>query len=533
MNKKLLSFLLCVSLCSSCPPVFAAQGPAAAFDDVPAESWFEEGVNTCSQYGVMTGTGESCFSLVWELSAVECLTLAVRLYDLQRGGDGVMKKAPEDWGRITLTLADGTVFDGYSEDGPFSWWEYRSARKGLYVTAPGETAEEQAAWGEAHSGAAALTIDNVTYQGTVDCWMPTDSYVLMFSPELPSESIASVQAVICDAIYADIPSPDHWYRDVVYTAHQLGLKNQEVTPGFTSLLSRTLYNGSGCSRLEFSLALAEAAGELEKRFTVESLPDLAREGNEDIYTLYEAGVLTGMDEFGRFGADSSLTRAQAAVMVARVLDEPQRVTTPPMQGGAYAKAVAELRNSFGYHNEQTIETPDCTIFIYDKGGMMKAPTGAMQLIYKPDSQLGEGTVIGLPHAWVNPGLAICYPADTMTLHEDEKPSHILIIVPKISSMRGRSWKRQAPLRLQSICPPAKLPKSSLPPPTRGLWPTSPGNESKRPASPVKTGKSSGFWKPATVPSCLPKGDLLRPMMTISSLWSINPAPPWAMGPSGS
>ncbi len=265
-----------------------------------------------------------------------------------------------------------------------------------------------------------MTIDNVTYQGTVDCWMPTDSYVLMFSPELPSESIAPVQAVICDAIYADIPGPDRWYRDVVYTAHQLGLKDEAVTPGFTSLLSRTLYNGSGCSRMEFSLALAEAAGELEKRFTVESLPDLAREGNEDIYALYEAGVLTGMDEVGRFDADGSLTRAQAAVMVARVLDETQRVTTPPMQGGAYARAIAELRNSFGYYNEQTIETPDCTIFIYDRGGMMNAPTGAMHLIYKPGSQLGEGTVIGLPHAWVSPGLAICYPADTMTLHEDEK-----------------------------------------------------------------------------------------------------------------
>lgn len=421
MKKQPLSLLLCTSLCLSfAPSVSAAQETASVFTDVPAGSWFEEGVMTCAEKGVMVGTREDCFSPDRKLTAVECLTLAVRLYDLQHGGDGVMKKAPEDWGRITLTLADGTVFDGYSEDGPFSWWEYRSARKGLYVTAPGETAEEQAAWGEAHSGAAALTIDNVTYQGTVDCWMPTDSYDLMFSPELPSESIASVQAVICAAIYADIPSPDHWYRDVVYTAHQLGLKDGAVTPGFTSLLSRTLYNGSGCSRMEFSLALAEAAGELEKRFTVESLPDLAREGNEDIYTLYEAGVLTGMDEFGRFGADSSLTRAQAAVIVARVLDETQRVTTPPMQGGAYAKAVAELRNSFGYHNEQTIETPDCTIFIYDKGGMMKAPTGAMQLIYKLGSQLGEGTVIGLPHAWVNPGLAICYPADTMTLHEDEK-----------------------------------------------------------------------------------------------------------------
>ena len=137
MKKQLLSLLLCTSLCLSfAPSVSAAQETAPVFTDVPAGSWFEEVVMTCAENGVMVGTREDCFSPVWELSAVECLTLAVRLYDLQRGGDGVMKKAPEDWGRITLTLADGTVFDGCSEDGPFSWWEYRSARKGLYVTAP-------------------------------------------------------------------------------------------------------------------------------------------------------------------------------------------------------------------------------------------------------------------------------------------------------------------------------------------------------------------------------------------------------------
>lgn len=86
----------------------------------------------------------------------------------------------------------------------------------------------------------------------------------------------------------------------------------------------------------------------------------------------------------------------------------------------YDEAVAELRGGTGHHNEQTFETDECTIFVYDRGGFMNAPTGAMTLIYKPGSALGEGTVIGLPHAWVKPGLAICYPADTMALSEDGK-----------------------------------------------------------------------------------------------------------------
>ena len=70
MNKKLLSFLLCVSLCSSCPsPAFAAQGPAAAFDDVPAGSWYADSVAWASRTGVVQGYDGNVFKPLDSITA--------------------------------------------------------------------------------------------------------------------------------------------------------------------------------------------------------------------------------------------------------------------------------------------------------------------------------------------------------------------------------------------------------------------------------------------------------------------------------
>lgn len=66
------------------------------FSDVLSGSWYDQGVTTCAERGVMVGTGEGRFSPAAQLSDPECLTMALRLYDLQRGGDGTLEKAPED-----------------------------------------------------------------------------------------------------------------------------------------------------------------------------------------------------------------------------------------------------------------------------------------------------------------------------------------------------------------------------------------------------------------------------------------------------
>lgn len=139
-----------------------------------------------------------------------------------------------------------------------------------------------------------------------------------------------------------------------------------------------------------------AAGELEKKYDVPRIPDVERQHHEYLYGLYEAGILNGTDSFGTFQADKELTRAECAVMVARILDPAQRLTAPPATPNGYQQAVIELRSKLGHHNEQRFDTDDCTVFVYDRGGAMYAPLGNVTLIYKPGSALGDGTTIHCP-----------------------------------------------------------------------------------------------------------------------------------------
>ena len=45
-----------------------------------------------------------------------------------------------------------------------------------------------------------------------------------------------------------------------------------------------------------------------------------------VLTLYRAGVLTGTDAAGAFSPHATLTRAEAAVLVSRMLDPNRRVS---------------------------------------------------------------------------------------------------------------------------------------------------------------------------------------------------------------
>ena len=76
------------------------------------------------------------------------------------------------------------------------------------------------------------------------------------------------------------------------------------------------------SRLEFASALAAAAGELEAVNDVETIPDT---DDAAVLALYRAGILNGVDAEGHFAPDKTLTRAEAAAMVARVLEPALRL----------------------------------------------------------------------------------------------------------------------------------------------------------------------------------------------------------------
>jgi len=339
MKRKIISLTVALCLCLGLVPV-TALAAEPVFSDVAPDAWYGQAVTLCAQQNIMEGTGEDTFSPDRVLSQAECLVLALRLHDLRNGGDGVFDPAPEDWGKLTLTLADGTELTGFGlqnneplpgMDGAkffFDWSSY-SHNRSDYLCAnllpdprldredPAYAAASEAlhSWGSAHAGAATVQVGGMTIPGTVDCWLPLGNWVLAFHPEAGDDSEGG--QAIHDALYSGVPSPSlRWAWPAAWYQAQQGLT--EISSSF---------DGADASREFFAFNLARAVGSLPAVRTVD-IPDMVRESSLPVYNLYQAGILTGVDEYGTFHAKGVLTRAQAAVMVARVLDQSQRVAAP-------------------------------------------------------------------------------------------------------------------------------------------------------------------------------------------------------------
>lgn len=360
MKKRMLSLALTLALTLGLVP--ATQAAGQTFTDVPADAWYAQAVALCAEEGVMVGTGEGVFSPDETLSYNQCLTLALRLYDLLHGGDGVFEPAPkaERKNAITLTFADGTSLTsyGYHQYQPLpelenhmfysDWWQWGDGTNNFFqlglkpdglepvrdddpdTLAAYDAAKAAAtAWATAHEGPATLTVGDITFTGTVQCWAPGGYPELAFHnkdvgdrEEHRAKMAALRKAVFDETNTVPKAAPANWWQDGAwYLAQQGELHN-------TSYQLKFLHEDQAASRWDFAEVLYAVLGELPAVRTVD-VPDLERGYRSPAaYHLYEAGILTGVDAYGTFDGDGSFTRAQAAVMVARVLDESLRVSDP-------------------------------------------------------------------------------------------------------------------------------------------------------------------------------------------------------------
>ena len=325
-NTKLFALLLCAALLQV--PALAAG--ETDFSDVPAGSWFAEGVAICGEKGVMEGVGDGLFAPDRELSSGECRALAYRLYDIRRGGDGAILPAPENWGYLTLAV-DGHIFEGYTDPnqerkGSVKWgvrgrddWAADGSDYPGYTLPAAFLSPEWAGWAwSVQNLPAVMTLNGVEYSGCASYGrIYGDTVQISFLPDGGEEIAKLLNA----SIYPAPPAPDRWWRDLAYTLESQGLQD---TLGASNYWVYT-WEGSA-DREEFALALARSAGELEPINGVSELPDCT---DEQILGLYRGGILTGTDEYGSFRGRDPLTRAQAAVMAARVLDPALRITSAP------------------------------------------------------------------------------------------------------------------------------------------------------------------------------------------------------------
>ncbi len=320
------------------------------FADVAPTDWFAPYVAACVEDGLMRGTGEGYFSPERTLTARECSVLALRLYDIMQGGTGDFEPAPEDFGQISITLEDGTTLSGGMGDGCIvqglpladkAWtWEYVDTRfvyhkyLALDISTP-----EEFAWLEqvdAHRvmHRAVASYGGLEYPGVMRFFSHDGMHgAFYFSPD---DYDAFTEATKVDRVFST--DSGAWYRHAWYYAYT---HHTEDDTDANYYLMEDLVQDNNATRWDFASRLARVAGKLPTINDIQTIP-VESSQQETLLPLYNAGILTGIDQYGTFYPEGTLTRAEAAAMLARVLRPELRTFFAPLSYREGLPVPAEL-----------------------------------------------------------------------------------------------------------------------------------------------------------------------------------------------
>lgn len=291
-----------------------ALSPDTGFSDVAAEDWFAPYVDVCVEAGLMEGVGGGRFDPERSLTNRECAILALRLHQMGRGGDGTFDPAPADWDYFVLTLADGTVLSqgylgGYAGGRDLQWASPRKGggqELGFYL---GWEDNEDKAWGLALADqAATLNVNGVSYFGALTL-NATQDYIFF----LPYPYQLDAYQTVHDGYVYEAGTG--WWRDGWYYARQNGL-------------GELLGGDDEAPRWSFAYKIAKVTDlSAINDIADNAVPDLDPRSviDQSALHLYRAGILNGVDSQGTFSGNKTLTRAEAAAMLARVLDPDLRL----------------------------------------------------------------------------------------------------------------------------------------------------------------------------------------------------------------
>lgn len=339
MRRSICLFLSALFLSMLCIPCAAADTAASAqrvypgFSDVAEDSVFFGAVKTCYETGLMNGRTETAFDTQSPLSVAQLLVLAARLFDLEQGGNGTVPNLP-DLSQPYLRF--------YGEDGTL----FRSC-------ALGETL--------VHGGAEpslfislSNTPEDPTLPETCTLEVGFDSYAPVKRFEGVRESYTPIPGVMSQGLtgtgyrFADPTAfracfsmniTDLQWKDAWWFPAAFYLTSQSRLNLSGELISRLRTDGEmeydplirfdePTSRALFAWLVDIAVDDLSVLHETVAVPDVDPDETPDaesILRLYQAGILTGVDQSGRFNGGGSLTRGQAAIMLNRVLIPGARV----------------------------------------------------------------------------------------------------------------------------------------------------------------------------------------------------------------
>ena len=303
------------------------------FTDVAEGSASYEAVKLCYERGLMNGTSDTAFNPQGKLNVAQLVVLAARLYDLQCGGDGTVPALP-DLSQPYLRFYDG-------EGNLFA--SFPSA-EGLQYNA-----------GEQPYISLSDASDDPGLPETCKLEIGFEGYGQVKSFEGVKESHESAGGVMNEGFvgtgyrfadpearrFAALPNrylmeqykEAWWFPAVFYLGSEgvMGFDGELLyrasggSDGYDPLIR---FSKDNATRALFAWLVDRTAGDLPVLNEAVNVPDVTPDETLDataILRLYQAGVLTGVDQAGSFGGDKEVTRAQAAIMLARVLEPSLRV----------------------------------------------------------------------------------------------------------------------------------------------------------------------------------------------------------------
>ena len=331
--------LTAVFLSVLCIPCAATDTGRAypGFSDAAEGSASYEAVKLCYERGLMNGASDTAFSPQGKLNVAQLVVLAARLYNLQNGGGGTVPDLP-DLRQPYLRFYDseGNLFASFNSaqelqynagEQPYISLSNASDAPDLPETCKLEVGFEDYGRVRSFEG---VKESHESAGGTMHQGFVGTGYRFA-DPE------ARVFAALPNRTLMEQFQEAWWFPAAFY----LGIENVLNIEGELFYRASGGNNGDGggydpavrfskdnAARSLFAWLIERTAGELEVLNETVDVPDVNPDETQDaaaILRLYQAGVLTGVDQAGNFGGERELTRAQAAIMLARVLDPALRV----------------------------------------------------------------------------------------------------------------------------------------------------------------------------------------------------------------
>lgn len=314
----LASVLLLSTTALAAEPALPRVRSCTGFSDVPETAWYADAVKLCYEAGVLNGTSATAFSPQSSLTTAQLEVLTARAAWRLRGNEGDSPPAaPAGTGRVSVSMSDGTVYDAAGFiDVADSGLKDKELPHGTYiVTIAGKPIHDKS---YPHL---TLTVDaDTVIRANLDKRNSWDPMFYMFRYHISDQAYAAHDPLVRVNTYAETKgaSVDAWYWGAdLYLRGLEGAMDAELPDSLAR--NATRYDAAAVMSL---IAPDAMLAPLHRDVP----PDTDR---ADVLRLYQAGVITGVDADGNFNGEGTLTRAQFAVLLARLLQSDLR---PAPQG---------------------------------------------------------------------------------------------------------------------------------------------------------------------------------------------------------